>query len=50
MHTQKNTWISPDQVTDNQIEHIGINKMFRRSLQDMRVKRGTEVASDHQPG
>ena len=39
----KATWVSPDQVTD----HIGINKMFRRSRQDVRVKRGADVASDH---
>ena len=32
---------------NNQIDHIGINKMFRRSLQDVRVKRGADVASDH---
>ena len=43
----KATWVSPDQVTENQIDHIGINKMFRRSLQDVRVKRGADVASDH---
>ena len=43
----KTTWVSPDQVTENQIDHIGINKMFRRSLQDVRVKRGADVASDH---
>ena len=43
----KATWVSPDQVTENQIDHIGINKMFRRSPQDVRVKRGADVASDH---
>ena len=43
----KATCVSPDQVTENQIDHIGINKMFRRSLQDVRVKRGADVASDH---
>ena len=43
----KATWVSPDQVTENQIDHIGINKMFRRSLQDVHVKRGADVASDH---
>ena len=44
----KATWVSPDQVTENQIDHIGINKMFcQRSLQDVRVKRGADVASDH---
>ena len=39
----KATWVSPDQFTENQRDHIGINKMFRRS----RVKRGADVASDH---
>ena len=43
----KATWVSPAQVTEKQIDHIGINKMFRRSLQDVRVKRGADVASDH---
>ena len=43
----KATWVSPDQVTENQIDHIGINTMFRRSLQDVWVKRGADVASDH---
>ena len=43
----KATWVSPDQVTENQIDHIGINTMFRRSLEDVRVKRGADVASDH---
>ena len=40
------TRVSPDQVTENQIDHIGMNKMFRRSRQDVRVKRGADVASD----
>ena len=43
----KATWVSPDQVTKHQIDHIGINKMFQRSLQDVRVKRGADVACDH---
>ena len=43
----KNTWVSPDGVTENQIDHICINKKFRRSLQDVRAKRGADVASDH---
>ena len=43
----KATWVSRDQVTENEIDHIGINKMFRRSLQDVRVKRGADVVSDH---
>ncbi|CAH2246331.1 Hypothetical predicted protein [Pelobates cultripes] len=28
----KNTWVSPDSVTENQIDHICISKKFRRSL------------------
>ena len=37
------TWVSPDLKTENQIDHICISRTFRRSLQDVRVKR----ASDH---
>ena len=44
----KTTWISPDHLTENQIDHICIAKKFRRSLQDVCVKRGADVASDHQ--
>ena len=33
----KATWVSPDHVTVNQIDHICINKKFRRTLQDVRV-------------
>ena len=43
----KATWISPDHRTENQIDHVCINQKFRRSLQDVRVKRGADVASDH---
>lgn len=43
----KATWVSPDHTTENRIDHICINKKFRRSLQDVRVKRGADVASDH---
>ena len=44
----KVTWISPDHTTENQIDHICICKKFRRTLLDVRVKRGADVASDHQ--
>ncbi|XP_059144634.1 craniofacial development protein 2-like [Physella acuta] len=37
----KATWVSPDISIENQI------KKFRRSLHDVRVKRGSDVASDH---
>ena len=45
--THKVTWVSPDHHTENQIYHICINKRFRRSVQDVRVYRGADVASDH---
>lgn len=41
------TWVSPDLKTENQIDHICISRKFRRSLQDVRVKRGADAASDH---
>ena len=43
----KLTWTSPDNRTQNQIDHICINGKFRRSLLDVRVKRGADVNSDH---
>ena len=43
----KATWVSPDLQTENQIDHMCIGKRFRRSLQDVRVRRGADVASDH---
>ncbi|VDP33205.1 unnamed protein product [Schistosoma curassoni] len=42
----KPTWVSPDHTTGNQIDHICINKQFRRSMEDMRIKR-TDIPSDH---
>ena len=43
----KVTWVSQDSVTYNQIDHSCINRKFRKSLQDVRVRRGADVASDH---
>ena len=43
----KATWVSPDGVTENQIDHLCISRKFRRSLEDVRVLRGADVASDH---
>ena len=43
----KATWISPDHVTENQIDHICISQKFRRAWQDVRVRRGANVPSDH---
>lgn len=43
----KATWVSPDLMTENQIDHVCIGKKFRRSLEDVQVRRGADVASDH---
>lgn len=43
----KITWVSPDHVTENQIDHICINKKFRRTMEDVRTRRGPDAASDH---
>ncbi|VDP71496.1 unnamed protein product [Schistosoma curassoni] len=45
--TNKATWISPDHTTENQIDHICINKKFRRTMEDVRTRRGADIASDH---
>ncbi|CAI2725223.1 unnamed protein product [Schistosoma spindalis] len=43
----KTTWTSPDHITQNQIDHICTNKKFRRTMEDVRTKRGADIASDH---
>jgi len=43
----KETLVSPDLQTENQIDHICIGKRFRRTFQDVRVRRGADVSSDH---
>jgi endonuclease/exonuclease/phosphatase family metal-dependent hydrolase len=44
---RKVTWISPDYNTENQIDHFAISRKWRRSLQDVRNKRGADIGSDH---
>ena len=39
--------VSPDNITENQIDHIAISKRFRKSLLDVRNKRGADIGSDH---
>ena len=43
----KNTWVSPDRRTTNQLDHVTINKRWGSSLLDTRVYRGADVGSDH---
>lgn len=44
----KTTWTSPDGKTDNQIDHFTIDRKWRRSVLDVRTRRGADAASDHQ--
>ncbi|VDP50706.1 unnamed protein product, partial [Schistosoma curassoni] len=41
------TWIPRDHTTENQIDRICINKKFRRTMEDVRIRRGADIASDH---
>ena len=42
----KVSWVSPDNITENQTDHIAISERFRRSLLDVRNKRGAGRGSD----
>ena len=43
----KLTWSSPNGRDHNQIDHVMINGTWRRSLLDVKVRRGADVSSDH---
>ena len=43
----KLTWNSPNGRDRNQIDHLMINGMWRRSLLDVKTKRSADVGSDH---
>ena len=45
--THKVTWNSQNGRDKNQIDHILLNGKWRRSLIDVKVRRGTDVNSDH---
>ena len=45
--THKLTWISPNQRDKKQIDHLLISGRWRRSLQDVRFRRGADVGSNH---
>ena len=45
--THKLTWISPNQRDKKQIDHLPISGKWRKSLQDVRFRRGADVGSDH---
>ena len=44
----KLTWYLPNNRDGNQIDHLLICGKWRRSLQNVRVRRGADVCSDHQ--
>ena len=43
----KKTWTSPGGTTTSQIDHVLVNEKWRSSLQNVRTRRGADVASDH---
>jgi len=43
----KVSWVYPDNIMGTQINHIAISKRFRKTLLDVRNKRGAHIGSDH---
>ena len=43
----KGTWMAPDKITLNQIDHMLISKNKSELIEDVRTKRGPNIDSDH---
>ncbi|VDP71478.1 unnamed protein product, partial [Schistosoma mattheei] len=43
----KTTWTSPNHTTRYQIDHIAVNKRFRKTMEEVRTRRGSGIASDY---
>ena len=46
-YTHLHTWTLPNGMHKNQIDHVAISGKFKRSINDVLVKRGADVGSDH---
>ena len=44
---QKLTWYSPSERDESQIDHLMINRTWRRMLQEVTIRGGVGVGSDH---
>ena len=44
----KISWISPDDKTENQIDHVPISKQHRSSVLDTRAMRGADASGGHE--
>ena len=40
-------WLLPDNITENQGNHVRISRKFKGSLKDVRVMRGADAYTDH---
>jgi endonuclease/exonuclease/phosphatase family metal-dependent hydrolase len=43
----KGTWLAPDQMTLNQIDHVLITSKRKELIEDVRTMRGRNIDSDH---